>query len=144
MDWESANYSSYIVTGYELFGDLMRRKQVPYLIMCLERTEDGYTTDEDGALQIDNPSSCLVQAQWNWADSALSGKWGTQFQAYRFKRNYVPSGASDTFNYGESVVVTKNKLRGSGKALSLKMQSEEGKDMRILGWGVSLSGGSSV
>ncbi len=30
------------------------------------------------SLILDNPSSCLVQAQWNWADSANSGKWGNQ------------------------------------------------------------------
>jgi len=149
MDWRSVDavgvdFSSYIITGYELFGDILRRKQVPYLIMCLERTEDGFSLDADGNLQSDNPSSCLVQAQWNWATSANSGKWGTQFQAYRLKRNYIPSGAADDFDYGEGVIVTKNKLRGSGKALSLKIQSESGKDMRILGWAVSLTGGSSV
>lgn len=149
MDWKSVDnvgidYSSYIVTGYELFGDILRRKQIPYLIMCLERTEDGFSLDGDGNLIPDNPSACLVQAQWNWATSANSGKWGTQFQAYRFKRDYIPSGSADTFNYGESVIVTKNKLRGSGKALSLKIQSSAGKDMRVLGWGVSLTGSSSV
>ena len=149
MDWKSennvgVNYSSFLVTGYELFGDLMRRKQVPYLIMCLEKTEDGYSIDQSGNLQLDHPSSCLVQAQWNWADSANSGKWGTEFQAYRFKRNYIPIGSADTFDYGEAVIVSKNKLRGSGKALSLKIQSERGKDMRVLGWGVSLTGGNSV
>lgn len=149
MDWVSADavgvdFSSYVVTGYELFGDILRRKQVPYLVMCLERTEDGFSLDSDGNLQADHPSSCLVQAQWNFSTSANSGKWGTQFQAYRLKRNYVPSGAADDFDYGEEVVQTKNKLRGSGKALSLKLQSESGKDMRILGWGVSLTGAASV
>lgn len=149
MDWKSVDnigvdYSSYIVTGYELFGDIMRRKQVPYLLMCLEKTEDGFSLDTDGNLQLDNPSSCLVQAQWNWANSANSGKWGTQFQAYKFRRNYTPIGSADTFDYGEAVIVSKNKLRGSGKALSLKIQSETGKDMRVLGWGVSLTGGNSV
>ena len=43
---------------------------------------------------------------------------------------------ADDFDYGESVIVTKNKLRGSGKCLSLKIQSETGKDIKILGWGI--------
>lgn len=144
-DWEIAgggtgvNYSSYLVTGYELFGDIMRTKQVPYIFFYFDRTEDGFS-DVGGVLTLDNQSSCLVQAQWNWTDSATSGKWGTQFQAYRFTRNYFPTGASDTFDYSESVIVTKSKLRGSGKCLSLKIQSDPGKDLQILGWAVVISG----
>jgi hypothetical protein len=141
-EWELAgsgtgvSYSSYLVTGYELFGDIMRNKQIPYVFFYFNRTEDGFT-DDGTMLQIDNPSSCLVQAQWNWANSANSGKWGNQFQAYRLLRNYIPSGPADTFDYGDAVIVTKNKLRGSGKTISLKIQSEVGKDMQILGWGVT-------
>jgi hypothetical protein len=74
-----------------------------------------------------------------WTNSANSGKWGNQFQAYKLLRNYIPSGVSDSFDYGESVIVTRNKLRGSGKCLSLKLESEDGKDMRILGWGVGVT-----
>ena len=141
-DWETAgsgtgaDFSSYLVTGYELFQDTMRKKQVPYIFFYFNRTEDGYELDGTDLI-LSNQSSCLVQAQWNWADSANSGKWGDQFQAYRLLRNYIPTGVTDTFDYGDSVIVTKNKLRGSGKCLSLKIQSSAGKDMRILGWGVT-------
>lgn len=131
-----ANYSSYLVTGYELFGDIMRDKQIPYVFFYFNRTEDGFALSS-GNLELTNKSSCLVQAQWNWSDSANSGKWGNQFQAYRLLRNYIPTGDTDPFDYGDSVIVTKNKLRGSGKTISLKIQSEAGKDMQILGWGVT-------
>lgn len=137
------NYSSYLVTGYEMFGEVMRFKQVPYILFYFEKTEDGFTTIGD-SLQIDHPSSCLVQSQWNWTDSAASGKWGTSFQAYRFNRRYIPSGPLDTFDNGDKVIVTKNKLRGSGRALSLKITSEEGKDMRLLGWALTNTGDGSV
>ena len=137
-DSTGVNYSSYLVTGYELFGDMLKQKQVPYILFYFQRTEDGFD-DSSGNLELTNQSSCKVQAQWNWADSANSGKWGTEFQAYRLLRNYIPSGTADTFDYGDSVIVTKNKLRGSGKTLSLKIQSEEGKDLRILGWGMPVT-----
>lgn len=143
-DWElagngtGATYSSFLVTGYELFGDIMRNKQAPYLFFYFDRTEDGYELSGSN-LVLSNQSSCLVQAQWNWSDSANSGKWGNQFQAYRLLRNYIPSGVNDPFDYGDSVIVTKNKLRGSGKALSIYIQSEAGKDMRILGWGIGVT-----
>jgi hypothetical protein len=58
-----------------------------------------------------------------------------EFQAYRILRNFTPASVSDPFDNGETVVSTKNKLRGSGKCLSLYIKSEAGKDMKLLGWG---------
>ena len=139
LDWKTkdsvgVDYSSYLYTGYELFGDIMKEKQVPYLFLYLQKTEDGFTASGDD-LVFKNQSSCKVQAQWGWSNSAANGKWGKEFQAYRILRNYTPSGASDAYDSGESMVVTKNKLRGSGKCLSLYIRSEQGKDMKLLGWG---------
>ena len=143
VDWKTDNgtgtsFTSYLITGQELFGDLLRTKQVPYIQFFFRRTEDGF----DSNTELEHQSSCLVQARWGFSDSANSGKWGTQFQAYRFRRNYIPSGPADTFDYGESVIVTKNKLRGSGKAVSLYITSEAGKDMKLLGWALEMSGNS--
>lgn len=145
-DWEikddtGVGVNAYLITGYELFGDILRKKQIPYILFYFERTEDGFTLVGDDYV-LNNQSSCLVQAQWNWANSAASGKWGTQFQAYRLHRLYNPS--STEFDYGERVIVTKNKLRGSGRCLSLKIQNESGKDMKLLGWAMKMSGNSDI
>ena len=139
LDWKTkdsvgVDYSSYLYTGYELFGDIMRQKQIPYIFLYLQKTEDGFQASGSD-LVFKNQSSCKVQAQWGWSNSAANGKWGKEFQAYRILRNYTPSGASDAYDSGESMVVTKNKLRGSGKCLSLYIRSEQGKDMKLLGWG---------
>ena len=146
LDWETTDgigvaINAYLVTGYDMFGDMMRKKQVPYILFYFTRTEDGFTVSGD-TYTLNNPSSCLVQAQWNWTDSANSGKWGTEFQAYRLNRLYIPS--NTTFDYGEAVIVTKNKLRGSGRCLSLKIRNEAGKDMKLLGWAVQMSGNAGV
>ena len=139
MDWKTADstgvtYLSYLVTGYELFGDIMREKQIPYLFMYLQKTEDGFASSSSSFV-FTNQSSCKVQAQWGWANTATGGKWGPEFQAYKILRNFTPSGVTSSFDNGDSMVVTKNKLRGSGKCLSLYIKSETGKDMRLLGWG---------
>lgn len=134
------NYVSYLVTGYDISKDLMRNKQTPYIFCYFKKTEDGFTED----LEYANPSSCMLQSQWDWHNSAEGNKWGTPFQAYRFKRNYIPENSSDTFDNGESVIVSKNKLRGSGKSISLKFSSEEGKGMHILGWAYPLTGDKVV
>jgi len=143
QDSVGANYTSYLVTGYELFGDTMREKQIPYILFYFKKTEDGYT-DSGSGLVLDNQSSCKVQAQWNWTNSANSNKWGKEFQAYRILRYYSPVSASDPFDNGQDVIVTKNKIRGSGKCLSLKITSEAGKDMKILGWAMPATGVSII
>ena len=142
LEWYSKdstgiNYESYLITGYELFKDIMRDKQVPYIFFYFSKTEDGFTATGSGtsaSFVLNNQSSCRVQAQWNWANSLNSGRWGLEFQAYRLPRLYIPTGATDKFDSGDSVIVTKNKLRGQGKTLSLYIKSDSGKDMKILGW----------
>ena len=149
-DWvtestSGVNYSSFLITGYELFDDVMRKKQATYLYVYLTKTEDGFTAAGSGTgahFTLNNQSSCRIQAQWNWANSGTGGKWGNEFEAYKLLRNYTPTGATDKFDTGDSVVVTKNKLRGTGKALSLKIQSSEGKDMKLLGWAIPVTGQS--
>ena len=148
LDWETydstgVDYSSYLLTGYEIGGDSTKWKQVPYVTFHFNRTESGFE-EVAGVLEIVNPSSCLVTSYWDFADHANSGKIGSQFQAYRYKRNYITEGAVDGLDYGQSVITTKNKLRGRGKALSLRIESEAGKDIHILGWGMPFLGGGSV
>lgn len=147
-DWTSSDgvgydFQSFILTGYEIYQDFMRRKQVPYLIVVMERTEDGFQSSPSG-LDALHPSGCLVQAQWNFTNSIKGNKWGTAFQVYKYSRPYFPSGIDDTFDTGDRVMISKNKLRGQGRALSLKFSSQEGKDMRILGWGTTLTMGSTI
>lgn len=144
LDWGAYNYTSYLITGYDAFGiDSARTKQTGYLVCHFRRTETGFGL-VGGSLELLNPSSCLVTARWDFADSSSGGLIGQQFQAYRLVRPYLPSGAGDSFAYGQSVVTTKNRLRGRGKVLSIRFESEEGKDMNILGWAVSIEGRATV
>jgi len=141
IDWVSYDgagfdYDSLLVTGHDISNDFMRKKQAIYLLVFCQRTEAIYSLVGGNVLPV-RPSSCLVQSRWEWNNSAAQGKWGTQFEAYRL---FLPQAASpssgDIFDYGHSVIETKNKLRGSGKSLSLYFQSSPGKDMILLGWGL--------
>ena len=143
-DSTGISYSSYLITGQELYGDAIHYKQVPYLLMHFSKTETGFIDDGAGNLVLENPSGCYVRARWDFSDTDGGNLWGQQFQAYRFRRNYIPSGIGDTFDYGQSVITTKNKLRGRGRALALHITSEEGKDCQLLGWGTAVSGESRV
>lgn len=142
-DWLSLNNvgydaNAYIVTGWMAGNDYQRIKQVPYITFHFIKTEDGFVLDESGDYIVTHPSSCLVQAQWEWANSPNSGRWGKKFQAYRFKRHYFPTGLGDTYENGNYTVETKNKLRGKGKVLSLLIETEPEKDCVLLGWSMIL------
>ena len=115
---------------------MMRKKQAIYLKVFCQRTEDYYLSPTS----LRFASSCKVQSQWQWNNSAAQGKWGVVFQAYRFTKP-TPTNpvAGMAFDYGDTVIVTKNKLRGRGDALSLYFQSEQGKDMKLLGWGLEMT-----
>jgi hypothetical protein len=142
-DWGTEDAAAYLETGQELFGDTQRGKQANYLTLHFERTEDGFEEVGDDLLAT-NPSGCLVQAKWDFADNTSSGKIGRAFQGYRLKRNYIPAGAGEAFDYGWEIITTKNKLRGSGTALKLRFDTEEGKACVLLGWAVDVGGRSNV
>lgn len=140
LDWEQYDYLSYIITGYDTSGDIVGKKTMPYMLFYFSRTEDGYEYNVDGNIDLRKQSACRVQTRWDWTGSPNSGKWGIGFNAYRLLRNYIPTGVNDPFDYGEDVIVTKNRILGRGRALSMKLYSETGKDMHILGWANVVAG----
>lgn len=140
MDWAEVDAPSYMITGYVSGGDFQRHKKTPYITFHFEKTEDSFVCPIDA----NNQSSCLVQAQWDWANSVNSGRWSRVFQAYRFRTHYVPANLDDTFDNGFATVVTKNKIRGKGRVLSLKLSTEPGKDCRILGWSAIMEVNANV
>lgn len=144
-DWRSYNGAgidapSYLLTGYQSAGDFQRNKQVPYITMHLKKTETGFTD----AYETVNPSSCLMQAQWDWANSPNSGKWGRTVQTYRHRRHYIPANSNDTFDDGNETVRTRNKIRGSGRVVSFLFTSEPDKHLTMLGWSMIMGINSNV
>jgi hypothetical protein len=158
-DWGDTDYTSFLETGYLHEGDASRDKKVVRLVTHFNRTETGFTDDGNGNLTPINESSCIVQARWDFseplstnANDTASGQWSKQFnpvsglweaggfEAYRYNRPYLPSGSNDPFDYGLSILSTKHKLRGKGKALRLRFTSSTGKDMQVVGWGLDMTG----
>jgi hypothetical protein len=144
IDGVGVDAESFLLTGYQSAGDYQRSKQVPYLTTHFSKTENGFAMDVNGDLFPLNPSSCLVQAQWDWANSANSGKWSREFQAYRFRRHYIPQSDADLFENGYATVQSRSKLRGQGKVLSLLFKSEPEKHMHLLGWSMVMGVNSNV
>jgi len=148
IDWEKkdtvgVDSEAFLLAGYETFGDVSRTKSTPYIITHFQRTETGFV-DNGSGIEAVRPSGCLMQARWGWSDSSTSGRWSSEQQVYRLNRNYIPVSAGDPFDYGFSVITTKNKVRGSGEALSINFRSQPGKDMHLLGWTSSVLGESTI
>ena len=123
-----------LLTGYDTEGDSELIKKNPYITVFLRRTETGFTDDGSGNLTPIEPSSCILQAQWDWTNSASAGRWSSEREVYRLPRLYTPTGSGDPFDYGFTVVKTKNKIRGKGSALSLLFKSSPGKNLHLYGW----------
>lgn len=144
FDGTGTAYESFVETGYELLEDTMRKKQAPYVFCYFRRTEENATVEVDGSVSLDKPSSCMFQVRWDWTDSTNSGKWTTPIEAYRTVRFY-PVSVSGPYENGYPVVVTKNKVRGTGRAIQFRFSSSTvGKDFDLLGWAVSYTGGATV
>lgn len=139
-DWYNYNstgvtYSSYLLTGYNFAPNgPSKRKQSQYITVYMERTETGF----DASYNDLNSSSCIMQTRWDFTDSANANKWDAGQEVYRHTRMYIPSTLD--FDDGYPVVITRNKIRGRGRALQLKFTADEDYDMRILGWSNLLYG----
>jgi hypothetical protein len=135
VGWYGFSYLSYLVTGYNLMGDMARQGQSIYLQTYCRRTEQYYIDDGLGSATLDYPSACWVSSQWEWNNSTAQGKWGSEFNTYRFTKPTPTSPAiGDTFDYGDTVILTKNKMRGRGHTLAIKFNAEYNKDLKLLGW----------
>lgn len=131
-------YSAELETGAASFGDASKAKNAPYISLYFKQTEGAYNELGD----FDTPSSCLMRLKWDFSRSADTGKWTDEREMYRLNRFNYPDTAS--FDYGYDVVVTKNKVRGRGKALRIKLTIPSGKTCHLYGWNFTLLTNSEV
>lgn len=131
IDSVGVTYDSYMEAGYEIFADAMRDKNITYLFAYLTRTDTALVSGVPNY-----PSSCQFRIKWDWANSSGSNKWTSPVELYRPGRLLF-----DTADTGFSMVVTKNKVRGNGKAIQFRFEtSDAGKNFDLVGWSIAVSG----
>lgn len=144
-DWYTYNTTgvektSYMLTGYNMGGNgPARSKTGHYLTVFMKRTETSFDANTNPL----NPSGCLMQTRWDFTDNNYTGKWQDEVQVYRQTRPYFAEPLTP-FDDGYPLVVTKNKIRGRGKAVQMKFTSEAGKDMQLVGWTGTFIGNENV
>ena len=131
-DFESANYQSFAVAGYDFLGDPERRKTAPYLTVFCRATEQGFSGNSNAGFTPINESGLLVTALWDFKETAY-----TTQQAYRVKPFVLVDETDLTNNQQDrSVVTTRLKIRGRGRSCRLRFESEDGKNFVLLGYGM--------
>jgi len=138
QDFSSNFPTAYIETGYESLDKPSNVKTAPFVSTHFNQTEENFVADGSGGFKLDLQSGCQMRAKWDWNNSSANGRWSPSQQAYRFRRLFVPTGAG-VFDSGESVITTKSKILGRGKALSLRFEQEANKDMQLMGYTVQWS-----
>jgi len=132
LDWTDTNYSSFAETGYDFVGDLITKKNAPYIVTYCRVTETGFTGNENDGYTAVRPSGLKVSAAWDFSET-----FGTSQQVYRLKYPVFPDNSNlSDFNYPDDVITSRVKIRGHGRSMRLKYESEQGKDFLLLGWGL--------
>lgn len=121
LDWSDegteTDYDSYFVTGYKLDGETQRFFQPNYVFVFLE-TEDN--------------ASCYVQGVYDYTTSSAEGKWSSRQQIYN--ENLTNRGVN----------FRRLKVRGKGRALQLRFESESQKPFTIIGWSIWETSNSGI
>jgi hypothetical protein len=132
LDWDTADYSSYLVTGYSFNGDMTLPKSIQYLTPYFSVTESSVVTPDGGiSFTYDRPSSCKVEALWDFKRTT-----GTPAQQ-AYKPQYLPiPTAAGPFEYPYSVIKSRLRIRGRGQEVQLKFSGEQGYDFHILGYDI--------
>ena len=111
LDWYTFNTtgvatSSYMITGYRVRGELLKKFQSNYLMVLTGDASDG---------------SCLVQGLWDYTNTTGNGRYTTSQEVYR---------PDSTYNYHRC----KLKIRGNGYGLQFKFRSNGNAPFEIIGW----------
>ena len=133
LDWGESDYSSYAEAGYDYMGDLILKKNAPYIQVYLRPTETGFDGSYAGGYDVVRESGLLVSSYWDFRTQTSSNPQ----QAYRLKYMPIPDPTNlSVWDYPENVVTTRLKMRGKGRNMRLRFESEQGKDFVLLGFGV--------
>jgi hypothetical protein len=127
LDWGASDYSSYFVAGYNFLGDLTTKKNIIYTTVYMRLTETGLTGNALDGYVWERPSSCLLSTFWDFRDLAST----TPQQVYRMKNIPVVDGSE---TYPNSVLTSRLRVRGRGRQVLLRFESETGKDFYLLGF----------
>ncbi len=75
---------------------------------------------------------CMLTGKFDFSVSDSSAKWSTPQQAFKYSTLRFNK-TNNEFAYPYSVIDTRLRLRGTGKVLVYRYESEAGKDFELIG-----------
>ena len=139
-DFSTETYDAYIETVPQVLGNYSRNKGVPLIKVFMRKTEENITEVQGTDFIYDKPSACSLSLRWDWSTSGNPRKDSGARSIYNpVPRWYLPSVIPTPFDTGDSIVLYKDKIRGSGKSIQFKFQAQDGKAMELLGFSVQFS-----
>jgi hypothetical protein len=97
----------------------------------MKRTEKTYIPSGTG-YTVDYPSGCILTVKWDL--SVDSSRWSSPSQLYRMVNYPIVDPNNLTFTYPYDTIVARTKIRGKGRVLRMRFESETGKDLNLIGW----------
>lgn len=139
QDW-GVDAPAYMVTGYSMGSTgPSKMKTAGYVHAYMKKCP--IVLNELGVPARD--ASVKMQTRWDFTDNATPNKWADEYEVYRLLRPYF-SEPSTTVETGYPLVITKNKVRGRGKALQIKWSSSPLKEMKLVGWSMNMVENTNV
>lgn len=115
------DYTSYLISGFRVDGQALKKFQGNYVHIYLKR--------QAGA-------GGYLQGVYQFSDSGNSGRWSTPQRIYN---------ASTTRGRGDhQIKISRLKIRGSGQAIQIRIVSESRAPFSIIGWGLSESANADI
>ena len=84
-------------------------------------------------MQLSDVYSCILTAKFDYAIDNLSGKWSTPQQAWTYSTVRLAKAGGVEAAYPYSVVDTRVRVRGTGRVVVYRYESEAGKDFELIG-----------
>lgn len=134
--WNNAGtyYDAYIITGFDVGTNGPSADKYPIYCSVFMKSTETYIDSVGDAV---NESGVRLQTRWDFTNNVVSGKWSAEQEVYRKLRPLFVTTSSE-YTDGHPLVITKNKVRGSGKGVQFKFSAHSDKDMQLVGWNVLL------
>lgn len=88
-------------------------------------------------MQTSTRMSALMSINWDWANDPNSKKQSRAQEAFKYNTARLNNVGGDELAYPFDTVDTKLRVRGSGRALSVRYESTSGKDFVLIGHTIS-------
>lgn len=84
-------------------------------------------------MKVSSQYGCMLTAKFDFALSDSTGKWSTPQEVWKYSTKRLADVNNNETSYPYSVVDTRVRVRGTGRVVVYRYESEAGKDFELIG-----------